>query len=645
MPATRLLRHLALALACLLPFQAPAAAEDDPAARQVWQLLEYIAVDYAGAVEDGRIIDEDEYQEMVEFSGAAHEGIGTLGDNAAKAGLLEGSSRLAALIGRRAPVTEVAAAARALADGLLDAYGIPAAPSGPPKVAAAVGVYADLCASCHGRSGAGDGEAAAGMQPPPIAFTDRTRAAQRTPLALYEVITQGLADTPMPGFPQLPETDRWALAFLVGGMAFSDDERARGERLWQRSPALHAALPSLEALSRSSESQLSARLPNGEAGPVLAYLRAQPEAVRAASAGDAPLHLARRQLQAAVDAYAAGDAGAAHTRLLAAYLDGVEPIEPVLAVRDGALLRELETAMARVRSSVRAGEPLPAVQAEAANAGVLLDRAEALLGDSATGAAAFLGSFTILLREGIEALLIVVGMLTFLRRAHRPDLLPWVHAGWLGALFAGGLTWAAATWLIDISGAQREVTEGLSALFAALVLLGVGIWMHRKSMAGQWQQYLNRKLSTALGRRSAWLLFALSFVAVYREVFETILFYAAMWNQGNTTPILGGLLAGALALVVVAAGLLRLGMRLPIGRFFAWSSVLIAVLAVVLTGKGVVALQEAGWVGLGPVSVPRIDWLGIYPSWESLLAQLLVAVVAAAGFAVNARGGRQTARA
>lgn len=88
---------------------------------------------------------------------------------------------------------------------------------------------------------------------------------------------------------------------------------------------------------------------------------------------------------------------------------------------------------------------------------------------------------TILLREGLEALLVVVAMIAFLRQAKRPDVLPYVHAGWLGALAAGGVTWAIATYAVSISGANREVTEGLSSLFAAAVLLSVGIWMHQRA--------------------------------------------------------------------------------------------------------------------------------------------------------------------
>ena len=286
-----------------------------------------------------------------------------------------------------------------------------------------------------------------------------------------------------------------------------------------------------------------------------------------------------------------------------------------------------------------------AVTAQAGELNRLLDVIDQELGASnATSTTAFLGAFTILVREGLEALLIVVAMIAFLRKAHRDDGVRYVHAGWTVALAAGALTWLVATYVIAVSGAGREVTEGLSSLFAAGVLLGVGIWMHQKSVGGRWQEYLRTKLSMALDRRSMIFLFGLSFIAVYREVFETILFYAALWTEGQKTAIGAGLLAGAITLAVVAWVLLRTSRRLPVETFFAASSLLIAVLALVLTGKGMQALQEAGWLATTPVLFPRIDWLGVFPSRQSLGAQALILSIVIIAFYVNRRGAPRAPR-
>jgi high-affinity iron transporter len=128
-------------------------------------------------------------------------------------------------------------------------------------------------------------------------------------------------------------------------------------------------------------------------------------------------------------------------------------------------------------------------------------------------------------------------------------------------------------------------------------------------------------------------------------VFETILFYAALWNEGQELWLLGGIAVGAVTLGLIAWVLMRTSRRLPIGTFFSASSALIALLAIVLTGKGVAALQEAGWIAVTVAPVPRIDLLGVYPTWQSSLAQLAIVALLIIGFAVNIRRGRSLARA
>jgi high-affinity iron transporter len=351
--------------------------------------------------------------------------------------------------------------------------------------------------------------------------------------------------------------------------------------------------------------------------------------------------LARGRLAASLEAYQRGAKDEATRLALSAYLDGVEPIEPQLNARDSTLRATLETAMGAYRSALSGDASADALASQAAHLDELLKRAQDVTANGAGDATAtFLGAATILLREGLEALLVVVALLAFLRKAERLDAVRVVHAGWILALIAGGITWAIATYAVSITGAGREVTEGLSSLFAAAVLLSVGLWMHQKSIGGRWQAYLKEKMAAALNRRSAWFLFGLAFISVYREVFETILFYAALWSEGQAWSLFGGIAAGAAALGLIAWILLRTSRRLPIGLFFSASSVLIAILAFVLTGKGVAALQEAGWITVTAIQMPRIELLGIYPTRETLLAQLAILALLGAGFAFNIARGR-----
>tara|TARA_Y100000588_G_scaffold263804_1_gene278493 strand:- start:2926 stop:4098 length:1173 start_codon:yes stop_codon:yes gene_type:complete len=384
---------------------------------------------------------------------------------------------------------------------------------------------------------------------------------------------------------------------------------------------------------------LADKLDVPSAKALTAYLRANPNALNVNSPKGTAI--AKAKLSESVTALLAGDRAGATKLALSAYLDGFEPVEPALATRNRPLFEKIEAAMVSYRALVAKGAPTDVQTAQQRLQG-LLDEADKVLAPSEDDAvAAYVGALTILLREGLEALLVVVAMLAFLKKAERQDVVVYVHAGWIVALAAGGITWAVATYLVGVSGASRELTEGFSSLFAAVVLLGVGMWMHQKSVAGRWQVYLKEKLSSALNKRTAWFLFSLAFVAVYREVFETVLFFAALWTEGNGWPLLAGLGTGIVLLALLAIILLRTSARLPIGQFFAASSLLVAVLAVVLAGKGIAGLQEAGLLHTSPIAIPRIDLLGIHPSWQTLLAQLAVLFTALVAFAFNLRSKRQ----
>lgn len=612
----------------------------DEGPRQLWQLLDYVAVDYSGAVDKGAIVSESEYAEMRDFTANAVIQAKGLPPHASRDGLVEAAGKLQAAVAAKADAAEVARLAHAAEALLVAAYPIPVAPKALPDLKKGAALYQAQCASCHGTLGGGDGPLAAKLDPPPIAFTDRERARSRSLMALYQVVSQGVTGTSMPSFASVPDEDRWALAFFVGSLSHDTGMRERGEQLWKRDAAVRKEFADLAAVTTLTEAAATGRIGPDAARDVTAFLRSHPEAAAAANNAGG-LTLSRTRLEESLAAIRKGDKPAATRLALSAYLDGFEPLEPSLGARNRALLTEVENGMLAYRSAIATGT-LGQAEAAAQKLDYLFAEVEKELGgETADPITTFLGSLTILLREGLEALLIVVGMVAFLKKANRPDVLRYVHGGWIAALAAGGLTWAVATYFVNISGASREVTEGLSSLFAAFVLLSVGLWMHQKSAAGRWQAYLKEKLSSAMSKRSAWALFGLSFIAVYREVFETVLFYSALSADGNGEALLGGLGLGVVLLAILAWVMLRTSARMPIGKFFSISSFLVAVLAVVLAGKGVAGLQEAGWLGASPIMAPRIELLGMYPSAETVVAQLVVLLIAISGFVMNAYRARR----
>lgn len=601
-----------------------------------WRLLDYIAVDYAGAVSRGTVASASEYAEQKEFAATVAAKLAALPPKPEREALAREAVRLQHAIDDKADAEEVAVIARGLAAALLAAYPVPLAPNKAPDFARGAALFTQNCAACHGEAGDGHGPDAARLDTPPIAFTDAERARQRSVFALYQVITQGLDGTAMPSFDSLPVDDRWALAFYAGHFAFPDAAAREGEQLWKQDASLRALVPDLKTLVGTTPAALAARIGQDKADALMAYLRRHPDVV-AQQTGS--LSLVRGRLAESLATYRAGDRQRAGEFALSAYLDGFEPIEPTLTARDRTLMERIEGAMGEYRAAIQSGENADTLADRVQVLDDLLDDAEAALSpDAASALSTFLGAATILLREGLEALLIVVAMIAFLRKADRMEVMPYVHAGWVGALVAGFLTWVVATSVIGISGASRELTEGFGSIFAALVLLSVGIWMHGKAQADQWQHYIREKMAKALSGSSAWFLFGLAFIVVYREVFETILFYVALWNQGNGGAILAGALSACAALAVIAWAMLRYSRRLPIGKFFTYSSWLMAILTVVLAGKGIAALQEAGIVGIAPLrAVPRISLVGLFPTTQTVAAQVLMIAVLVVGFALNRR--------
>ena len=624
-------------MACIGLVSVAHAAEPgvDAKARQVWQLLDYVAVDYGGAVSKGAVLKASEYAEMQEFASEAERQLAELPRGDASAALIAQAGRLRAAVADKADPAAVAKLAHGLAGEVLKTYPFPVAPTTAPDLQRGAQLFQSQCAACHGPQGHADGPLAANLDPKPTALSEHLRARERSLFALHQIISNGVKGTAMASFGALPEEDRWALAFFVGSLPYEEADKAAGAKLWQSSANARQAMTGLDALTQTSEHALAERLDEPSARSVTAYLRTNPQALAANKPGGTAI--AKAKLAESMVAVRAGDRPGAVKLALSSYLDGFEPVEPALATRDRALFEKIEAGMVAYRAKVANGS-IDEVQASEQALQHLLDQADKALAPSEDdAAAAFVGALTILLREGLEALLMVVAMVAFLKRAERTDVLVYVHAGWVSALAAGGVTWGVATYLVGVSGASRELTEGFSSLFAAVVLLGVGMWMHQKSVAGRWQIYLKEKMSAALDKRAAWFLFSLAFIAVYREVFETVLFYAALWTEGNGWPLLAGLVTGMVLLGVVAAVLLRTSARLPIGKFFAWSSLLVAVLAVVLAGKGISGLQEAGWIHTSPVAIPRIDILGVHPTWQTLLAQLAVLLVVVVTFMLNTR--------
>lgn len=595
-------------------------AYGQPQLQQLVQLIDYVAVDYPGAVAEGQVVNEAEYAEMRDFATAIGEQISKLPASDTKPALQGAAQQLIDLIDQRESAPAVAEVANRMRSDIIRSYDLVAVPRKAPDLVHGKVLYAQQCAACHGAEGRGDGPQATGMSPPPIDFTDPTRYRQRTLHGLYSTITLGVKDTAMAGYSQLSDQERWDLAFYAGHLATTAAERERGEALWEDR---HADPPLARpgVLTTLTPAEAEARY-GTNAAAVMAYLRSNPQA---AFGRTSPLDYARDKLDEALTAYRTGDPRGAYRLAVQAYLEGFELVEQGLDAIDPQLRRDVEEQMTALRNDMRAGADLPEIEGRIASVQTLLDDARQRLDTTSLSApTVFASALVILLREGLEALLVVAALAAFLIKTERKEGLRYLHLGWIGALGAGFLTWVVSRYFFEIGGADREITEGVAAMLAAAVLFSVGFWLHDKAHATQWKRFIDHKVRKALSSGTLWALAGLSFIAVYREVFETILFYQALLvqtDEAGQRMAFGGMLTAVGALAVLAWLILRYSTRLPLRQFFGVTGLFMFVLAVIFAGKGTAALQEAGFIPVSPVAFPRIDLLGIYPNMQGLVLQ------------------------
>lgn len=604
----------------------PSAAASDNKAQTIIHLLDYVSVDYPETVSNGRVQHAGEYEEQREFATQVLALLGELPSVSGKEGLIRDARALLARIDTKVPGAEVSAAARELAGQVIKQYQLMVAPRQAPDLAKAASLFQAQCAACHGAEGRGNGPAARSINPAPSNFHDATRMDKRSIHGLYNTVTLGVAGTPMRAFTELSETDRWALAFFVSGLRSTPEQLKKGEALWRqgKGKAELADFPRLVTVKPEDLTAAGA----GDVNQVRAYLVANPATLAAGTAS--PLQVARAKLAESLGAYRAGNRVDARQLAISAYLEGFELVERSLDNEDPALRRKTEEGMMAMRNDIDLGKPVDALQERVRGLDNLLQEVERKLARGEMSAAtAFTSSLLILLREGLEAILVLAALIALVRKTGRPDALPYIHVGWIAAAVLGAATWFVANRFVAVSGASRELTEGVSALLAAAMLLYVGLWLHNRSHAQAWQSFIRKQVTGALAKRTLWAMSGISFLAVYRELFEVILFYETLLAQagaGQQSAVLAGIGAATALLALTGGVILKYSPRLPIGLFFSATSWLLVVMAVVFVGHGVAAMQEAGIIRATPVDFVAMPLLGVHPNAQGLAAQIAMLV-------------------
>jgi len=619
---------IALLLALQQGVQSPPSGGDlAPVVQRIATTVQLAAQEYRVGVQGGRVIAPAEVAEAQLFLAEARRTAERLPPDASAAAVAA-VDRLIAAVGRTADPDSVALAARTLTAALADQYRVDVdqVPSELPSLARGAQVFQQHCAGCHGLAGRGDGPEGLGLTPPPSALTDGARLVNVSPLDFYRRITIGVAGTAMPAFEtRLSAADRWASAAYATLLRYPAPS---GE--------VPAGLRAFGTTARMTDTQVAAEfgMEAARAAPGIAAVRSFHAAD---TGGDAEAVFAEvnRQLDSVLALAAAGQPAAASGEAFEAYLT-FEQVESGVRAKDPALAGGLEAGFATLRGRAGGGATAGELDALRAELGSDLARAERILSKPMSGMDLFVQSFVILLREGLEAILLVGALIAFLVKTGNGRRRRDIHVGVAAAVVVSLLTAVAFETIFRFWPASQEVLEGATMLVATAALFYVSYWLLSKMEVAKWNRFVKGKVQDALVSGSALALPSVAFLAVYREGVETVLFYKALMVAGPAggavLPVALGIIAASVVLGVVYVLINRFGVRLPLKPFFGITSAFLYYMAFVFLGKGIAELQGGGVIPITVVSwAPQIERLGIFRTVESLAAQgvLLLLLLAA----------------
>ena len=351
-----------------------------------------------------------------------------------------------------------------------------------------------------------------------------------------------------------------------------------------------------------------------------------------------------KHLNSSYTTYTKGDADKAKEQVDVAYFGFYEKLgfeKTVMAYISGRRAATVEYQFAFVKKAMTMGAP----NAEVKEGLDLLKKylredANQLDGKKESEMGIFMASLLIIVREGFEAIIIVGAIIAYLIKSGNQDKVKPVYIGTLLALVASVLLAVALNMLTGLAGANQEIIEGVTMLIAVVVLFYVSNWMFAKAEAENWSRYIEGKVQSSLSQGSVYSMAFAAFLAVFREGAETILFYQALFAGTQTyfNMIWAGIGVGVVILVIIYILIRYLSIKLPLKPFFVGTSVLLCVMAISFLGTGIKELQEGNVISVTAFGgFESIDLLGIYPTLETLVPQIILLVISVITFGMEMR--------
>jgi FTR1 family protein len=351
----------------------------------------------------------------------------------------------------------------------------------------------------------------------------------------------------------------------------------------------------------------------------------------------------------AFELYKNGESKKAISVIQNAYFDIFEAsgMEVRIGATNSALKLSIEGVFSEIVAIMKSGGDMQSVRASLEKLYAQVEQGANSLSTKSTPWSLFLYSLMIILREGVEALIVVAAVIAYLVKSGNENRLNIVYSSLWSAIALSFATAFVMNYLFQASGESRELLEGITMLVAVLLLFYVGFWLLSNAHAKKWSRYINEKVKDSIGSGSAKALWFTVFLAVYREGAETVLFYQAIIFDAKNAVGYGmiaiGLLVGSALLIALFFALKAGAVKIPIKPFFITTSIIIFYMSVTFAGKGVMELVEGKIIEPTMISnLPTITWLGFYPYVESLVPQiaLILGIVAGTIF-ITARKAKE----
>jgi high-affinity iron transporter len=343
----------------------------------------------------------------------------------------------------------------------------------------------------------------------------------------------------------------------------------------------------------------------------------------------------RIKLDESLSLYNEGKIQEALTTSRSAYLDSYENVEIPLRPIDPDFTLDMEIKFAELRNLIQSNAEYDQVLKKASEIKSGLDESERLV--SGTGlvapSIAFSTSFSIIFREGLESALIIGAILTYLEASRSERFKKHVYYGIIFAVAATAITWFIAQYIIEISGTSRELIEAIAGISAVAVLFWVSFWVLNKIETKRWIEFVKAKVWKATTTGSVMVFVMLSFFTVYREGFETVLFYQAILSFAKYMEwyVVAGMILGLAVIIGIAIVVRKIGKKLPLRVLFGLTMGIGAYMSIAFMGNAIREFQEVGYISTTHLLgiIPRLDinlatMTGIHPTLETVVAQIIL---------------------